>query len=209
MNFHAVKSMFVSIIIIPILIMLCGLAQAHRVNLFARYDGEMIKTEGYFSSGKKAVNSTIMVFDSEGKEVFHGTTDKKGEFCFQPTRDGDYRLVLEAGMGHRAEALVSVKDMKSSTGASEIEKSDLQTGESTEQREGSNAAEDVNKKILALNSKEFEQILDRKLNPIREEIFRLAQQHDRVHFRDVIAGLGYVAGLMGLAIYLAQRKRKK
>jgi len=39
MNFHAVKSMFVSIIIIPILVMFCSSAQAHRVNLFAWYEG--------------------------------------------------------------------------------------------------------------------------------------------------------------------------
>jgi len=211
MNFHAVKSMFVSIIIIPILVMFCSSAQAHRVNLFAWYEGNMIMAEGYFSSGKKAVNSTIMVFDSEGKEVFHGTTDKKGEFCFQPPRDGDYRLILEAGMGHRAEALVSVKDLKSHTGTGVLEAghAGLQTTEDSELQEEFKASEDAGTGTTAFNNKEFEQILDRKLNPIKEQLFRLAEQGDRVKFRDVVAGLGYIAGLMGLAIYFAQRKRKK
>ena len=56
---------------------------------------------------------------------------------------------------------------------------------------------------------EFEQILDRKLNPVKEQLLRLAEQGDKVGFRDVVAGLGYIAGLMGLAMYLTQRKRKK
>jgi nickel transport protein len=204
------KSVFVSINIFLTLNMFCSSALAHRVNLFAWYDGKMIMAEGYFSSGKKAVNSTILVFDSKGKEVFHGITDKKGEFSFKPPQTGDYRLVLEAGMGHRAEALISVKDIKSPTGELEAEQAGLRIAEgNNEPGKGLKTAEDANKRIIALKSEEFEEILDRKLNPIKEQLFRLAEQGNRVNFRDVFAGLGYIAGLMGLAIYLAQRKHKK
>jgi cobalt/nickel transport system permease protein len=183
----------IPIIIILILIAISSQALAHKVNLFAWYDGKMILSEGYFSTGTKAVNSTIMVLDSEGKEVFNGMTDKKGEFSFKPPRNGEYRLVLEAGMGHRAEALVSVQDTESEGAAPEA----------------GQAAKDTYNGTVTLTNAEFEQILDRKLNPIKEQLLRLAEQGNRVCFRDVVAGLGYIAGLMGLAIYLAQRKRKK
>jgi len=153
----------------------------------------MILAEGYFSSGNKAMDSTILVFDSGGKEVFHGMTDKKGEFSFKPPGNGEYRLVLEAGMGHRAETLVSVQGMKS-------EGATLEAGQATE---------DAHKGTAALTSEEFEHILDRKLNPVKEQLLRLAEQGDRVGFRDVVAGLGYIAGLMGLAMYLTQKKQKK
>jgi cobalt/nickel transport system permease protein len=69
----------VFIIIIPALIAISSQANAHRVNLFAWHEGKMILAEGYFSTSNKAVNSTILVLDSGGKEVFHGMTDKKGE----------------------------------------------------------------------------------------------------------------------------------
>jgi len=183
----------IPIIIIPILFAICSQAYAHRVNLFAWYDGKMILAEGYFSTGTKAVNSTILVLDSEGKEVFHGMTDKNGEFSFKPPEKGEYRIVLEAGMGHRAETLVSVQDMESEGAAPEA----------------GQATEDAYKGTATITNAEFEQILDRKLNPIKEQLLRLAEQGDRISFRDVVAGLGYIAGLMGLAIYLAQRKRKK
>jgi cobalt/nickel transport system permease protein len=199
----------IPIIIILILIAISSQALAHKVNLFAWYDGKMILSEGYFSTGTKAVNSTIMVLDSEGKEVFNGMTDKKGEFSFKPPRNGEYRLVLEAGMGHRAEALVSVQGMESGTAAPEAGQAGPQTAESPELKGDGQAAEDAHKGTAALTNAEFEQILDRKLNPIKEQLLRLAEQGDRVCFRDVVAGLGYIAGLMGLAIYLAQRKRKK
>jgi len=191
---RAAKLGLVSIIIIPILIGICSSqAHAHRVNLFAWYDGKMILAEGYFSSGNKAMDSTILVLDSRGKEVFHGMTDKKGKFSFKPPGNGEYRLVLEAGMGHRAEALVSVKGMESEGAAPEA----------------GQAAEDAHKGTVTITSTEFEQILDRKLNPVKEQLLRLAEQGDRVSFRDVVTGFGYIAGLMGLAIYLTQRKRKK
>jgi cobalt/nickel transport system permease protein len=200
----------VSIIIIQILIVVfCSQAQAHKVNLFAWYDGKMVLAEGYFSGGNKAMNSTIMVFDSAGKEVFHGKTDKKGEFSFEPPGNGEYRLVLEAGMGHRAEALVSVQGMKSGTVAIETGQAGMRTAGSSELKGDGHAAEDGHKGTAALTSTEFELILDRKLNPIKEQLSRLAEQGDRVGFRDVVAGLGYIAGLMGLAMYLTQRKRRK
>jgi len=181
----------VSVVIILILFVICSQAHAHRVNLFAWYDGKMILAEGYFSGGTKAMNSKILVLDSGGKEVFHGMTDKKGKFSYKPPGNGEYRLVLEAGMGHRAEALVSVKDIESEGTAPEA----------------GQAAEDAHKGTVA--NAELEQILDRKLNPIKEQLLRLAEQGDRICFRDVVAGLGYIAGLMGLAIYFTHRRRKK
>ena len=209
MHSRAAKLGLVSIIIIPILIGICSQAHAHRVNLFAWYDGKMILAEGYFSGGNKAMDSTILVLDSGGKEVYHGMTDKKGEFSFKPPGNGEYRLVLEAGMGHRAEALVSVQGMASGTTAPEAGQAGPQTAESPELKEDGQAAEDAHKETVALTSAEFEQILDRKLNPVKEQLLRLAEQGDRVGFRDVVAGLGYIAGLMGLAMYLTQRKHKK
>jgi cobalt/nickel transport system permease protein len=209
MHSRTAKLGLVSIIIIPILIMFCSQAHAHKVNLFAWYDGKMILAEGYFSSGNKAMDSTILVLDSGGKEVFHGMTDKKGEFSFKPPGNGEYHLVLEAGMGHRAEALVSVQGMESGTAAPEAGQAGPQTAGSPELKGDGQAAEDAHKGTATLTSTEFEQILDRKLNPIKEQLLRLAEQGDRVNFRDVVAGLGYIAGLMGLAMYLTQRKRKK
>ena len=209
MHSRATKLGLVSIIIIPILIGICSQAHAHRVNLFAWYDGRMILAEGYFSSGNKAMDSTILVLDSGGKEVFHGMTDKKGEFSFKPPGNGEYRLVLEAGMGHRAEALVSVQGMESGTAAPEAGQAGPQTAESPELKGDGHAAEDAHKGTVALTSAELEQILDRKLNPVKEQLLRLAEQRDRVCFRDVVAGLGYIAGLMGLAMYLTQKKQKK
>ncbi|RPI54523.1 MAG: cobalt transporter CbiM [Deltaproteobacteria bacterium] len=199
----------VSIVIIQILIVFCSQAHAHKVNLFAWYDGKMIMAEGYFSGGNRAMDSTVLVLDSVGKEVFHGMTDKKGEFSFKPPGNGEYRLVLEAGMGHRAEALVSVKGMQSGTAAPEAVQAGLQTAGSPELQGDGHAAEDAHKGTVTLTSSEFEKILDRKLNPIKEQLLRLAEQGDRVGFRDVVTGLGYIAGLMGLAMYLAQRKRRK
>ncbi|MEA3386276.1 MAG: hypothetical protein U9Q89_07495, partial [Thermodesulfobacteriota bacterium] len=155
--------------------------------------------EGYFSGGNKAMDSAVLALDSEGKEVYHGMTDKKGKFSFKPPGNGEYRLVLEAGMGHRAEALVSIQGTESGPAAQE-----------TEQANGPQTAESPEPKgTLALTSAEFEQILDRKLNPVKDQLLRLAEQGDKVGFRDVVAGLGYIAGLMGLAMYLTQKKREK
>jgi len=53
----------------------------------------------------------IRVFDSTGKELLNGKTDTKGEFSFKVPKPDDLKIVLEAGMGHRAEWPLSKQDL--------------------------------------------------------------------------------------------------
>ena len=94
-----------------LLIALTGNAHAHRVNIFAWVEGDTVFVECKFSDGTKVNEGVIKVYDSAGKELLNGKTNATGEFSFKVPKQDDLKIVLDAGMGHRAEWPVSKQDL--------------------------------------------------------------------------------------------------
>ncbi len=62
-------------------------ASAHRVNVFAWVEGDMIYVESKFAGGKKVKSGKIVVMDPLGIELLSGRTNDQGEFsCKVPER---------------------------------------------------------------------------------------------------------------------------
>jgi len=187
-------------------------AHAHRVNLFVWYDGEKIEGEGYYASGKKAVNVPVRVFDEQGKEIATLSTDKEGEFNFSPPHKGNFHIVLEAGLGHKAEADISVSPKQDEEQKAQTVTAD-QEGEAELAKTG--PARDVSSKTspavtTSITIDDIDRLLDKRLKPIEMQIVRLAEEQSKVRPQDIIGGLGYIFGLMGMAMYiLAKKERNK
>ncbi|GAI35935.1 unnamed protein product, partial [marine sediment metagenome] len=98
------NKLYLILIFIFLIIMAINISVfAHKVIIFAYVEGDRVYTESYFSDGKKCVDSKIEVFDKQGDKLLEGLTDEEGEFSFEvPPEDGDLKIVLTAGMGHRA-----------------------------------------------------------------------------------------------------------
>ena len=65
------------------------LVWGHKVVIFAWVEGDTVYTQSKFSGGKKAKNSTVVVYDRKGNQLLEGKTDEKGEFSFKvPKKDG-------------------------------------------------------------------------------------------------------------------------
>ena len=52
---------------------------AHKVNVFAWVEGDMIFVEGYYPGGKKAQNSLVEVYNGAGAKLLEGRTNKSQE----------------------------------------------------------------------------------------------------------------------------------
>ena len=96
---------------------------AHRVNLFARLDGTTIKTESFYSSDEKVNNGDIKVYDAQNNKIlYEGKTDKNGMLWFNiPSKTLKNKtglgIVLNAGMGHKAEWDIKYDELKLSVKA--------------------------------------------------------------------------------------------
>ena len=86
---------------VTFVLLLCGPALAHKVNLFAYAEGGKIYTESYFPDGKPVDGGKVMVYDSQDQLILEGVTDKEGFFNFEIPKIDDLNIVINATMGHK------------------------------------------------------------------------------------------------------------
>ncbi len=179
-------------------------AHAHKVNIFAYVEGDTVFTESYFNDGKKCINSTVTVLDDQGSKLLEGKTDKDGLFSFKIPQHTDLKIVLTASMGHRAEYLLKKTEFPDSVSATKPDALTMQASRAVEQVdvEGNTAGVD----ITHLQSL-IEESLDKKLAPIKRTLAKM-QQDRGTSLAEVVGGIGYIFGIMGLVMLFRSKKNK-
>ena len=168
-------------------------AFAHKVILTAYVEGDTVFVESGFSDGTLCNNAEIVVFDPSGKKLQEGKTDENGKFSFKPARRTDLRLVLNAGMGHRDEYIVRADDLP-------------ELAAETSKPQGNTQA------VGRIDTKEIELIVDRviekRLRPLISSVAK-SQRKTGFSLHEIFGGIGYILGLMGIAMYFKSRKGDK
>ena len=174
---------------------------AHRVNVFAWVEGGTVHTESKFSGGKGVKDGEVLIYDLEGSRLLSGRTDAQGEFSFRIPQKTGMKIVVQAGMGHRGEWTIPLSEIDPRAPIPETPVS--QEGPSETAQSGA-AASSVN---LDQIRHILEQSLDRRLGPVLK---LLAESRDRgPTLQDILGGIGYVFGLMGLAAYVHFRRKTR
>ena len=187
---------------------------AHKVTIFAWVEGDTVYTQSKFSKGRNAKNSTVVVYDKAGNLLLEGKTDENGLFSFKVPKKTDLKVVLKASMGHLAEWTIPAEEINAVAGVSEINVQEAGVG-GTAGQEASLATDDKASEQLVptavtLNRQEIRDIvdesLDRKLAPI---VNMLADVSDRgPRMTEVIGGIGYIFGLVGVGLYFTYRRKR-
>jgi nickel transport protein len=95
-----------------LLLCLAGPALAHKVNIFAYVDGGIAYSESYFPDGRPVVAGKVLIFDSQEQLLLEGTTDPAGLFQFKLPGGDELTLVIDAGMGHKNQFLLTIAASK-------------------------------------------------------------------------------------------------
>lgn len=166
-------------------------AFAHKVITFPYVEHGKVHTENYFSDGAKCKNCEIVVYDNHtGKRLLEGRTNINGEFSFIPPKKTELKIVLNAGMGHRAEAIVP--------------KTELEDIFNTE------AGQKKIKTEIGISEEELRKIIreevSKELQPVYGLLKEVAVDLAKPNLSKVLAGVGYILGIMGLIIYFRKRK---
>jgi len=182
-------------------------ASAHRAMIFAWVEGDMVHTESKFSGGKPVKGGNILVYDAQsGDKILEGATDDKGDFSFKPPRMASLRIELIAGMGHKGEWTVSREELGVKEGAG-TSPDDSRTAGASRSPEALQTEQ-----ISPFDMQEIEdavdRALDRKLAPVLKLLAQSKQQQGP-NLRDVIGGIGYIFGLVGLGAYLHFRRKAR
>ena len=168
---------------------------AHKVTIFAYVEGNMVYTESYFSDGTKVEGGTVEVYDSQGNKLLEGKTNKDGEFNFKPPKKDDLKIFLLASMGHRNSYTISADELPENIGEEKLQKPELKES----------ATQELAKVNLDQIKSIIDSSLDEKLKPIMRELAK--SQQKKVSFTEVIGGIGYIFGIMGIILYFAGKKK--
>lgn len=188
-------------------------AIAHRVTLFAWIEGDTVHTESKFGSGRKAVGAPVEVYDAHGNKLLEGKTDDEGEFSFKLPKKTALKIVLQAGSGHRAEWKLSAEEIEEALGGQAVEKTEnpADTEQHSLQPAETEEAGNIPQGTITLEAAELQKIieasLDKKLAPIKKDLAGACNKGPDI--RDILGGIGYIMGLVGIALYMANRRKKE
>lgn len=180
-------------------------AQAHRVNVFAYVEGNDIVVECGYSKSKRVRNGAVTVLDAaSGETLLEGTTDEQGLFRFPVPHqarqsEADLRILLQAGEGHRNEWIVAAEEfLGAKTPAPAPDPSPAMEAKAAETPPApALSRSDVEEVVGAL--------LDARLAPIKRELLEQSQRGPEL--REIIGGIGWIFGLVGVAAYFKSRPR--
>lgn len=175
-------------------------AWCHGISVFAWLEGERVIVESKFSGGKRPMGATVRVFDPEGKELLTGVTDAHGGWSFDLPQRTALKIVLEAGMGHRGEWTLSAAEVGATSSAAPAKDQThshiaAQSGEASSLDPTAQSFEERMQKIVAA-----------ELATVSSRLARLEERLDGPHLQDIIGGLGYILGLVGIGAYAQARR---
>ncbi|OQY12343.1 MAG: hypothetical protein B6I31_03360 [Desulfobacteraceae bacterium 4572_19] len=246
--------LFITIIISHIFFITA--VHAHKVTVFAWVEGDTIYTQSKFSGGKKAINAQITVYGADDTILVKGKTDNKGLFSFPTLRNKTLKIVLSAGMGHRAQWILNENEITASckntpqadflqTDSSQTDSSQTKSSQTKSSQTKSSQTKSLQTKSLQTKSSQanssqtyspqtelidnlgkapvnshtppyvsmpsdieavIEKAIDKKLNTI---IKMLADTNQTTSIRDIMGAIGYIFGLVGIAVYFNSRKKQQ
>jgi nickel transport protein len=192
-----------------------SIADAHGVSVFAWVDGDTIHVESKFSGGRRPKDAPIEVLDGNGNLLLTGRTNDQGEFSFKVPQKTEMKIVLEAGMGHKAEWTIPLSELQDAPAApppapAEAKMSETEPSATPAEKAASADTSPPAAAASGLSAADLqaaiEAALDKKLKPVMKMLAESRQTG--ASLEDIIGGLGYILGLVGLATFIQYRRKK-
>lgn len=174
-------------------------ASAHALNVFAYVEGRTIQGEAYFRGRVPARNVEVRVLGPSGEELGRTTTDQEGKFVFEAQLRCDHKLLVDTGDGHGGEYTVAAAELPD-----DLPPPGRPAAAPSPQPAAAPSA--------APQAPPGDARLAAKLDAVARQVVELRKQLDqyeqRTRLRDVLGGIGYIAGLAGLAYYFLGVRRR-
>jgi nickel transport protein len=180
-------------------------AWAHKLSVVAVAEGTTIRGRAYLHGSAAVRGATVSVFDPQGQKLGQTTTDEQGKFTLEARTRCDHRIIVDSGDGHRAECEVRAAALPASLPA----RGELGSPAADQPPEGPATpavgpgapapAEDQQLKAKV-------ELLAQQVEQLQTRVAEFGQQ---ARLQDIVGGLGYILGLMGLAFYFLGVRRKE
>ena len=183
-------------------------ALAHKVTVFAWVEDGTVFTESKLGGGKRIKEGDIFVYDGNSNLLLKGKTNDQGEFSFPLPQAPPLIVELNAGMGHMARWTLTPEDADlSDIPGNESEagkKEDLTETNPDVAAQNHDLQRADHRDLAAMVERSVERAVDKKLRPMMKILVDMHAQ--KTSFSDIIGGIGYILGLVGLVAYFKSRK---
>jgi nickel transport protein len=202
---HPQATRIVSALALSVALGAAAPALAHKVVVFATVDGQTIRGEAYFRGGDPVRSATVSVVGPDRAPLGETTTDDEGKFTFPIRSHLAHTLIVDAGEGHAGEYTVSADELPG----------DLPDAPSVS---GPAVPEPTIPAELALetataSTRIHEETLEAEVNALAGQVAALRKDLDQyknqLRLQDLLGGVGYILGLMGLAFYFLGVRRRE
>lgn len=198
MRVNRVSLSFAVIVALFVIIYPATIAMAHKLNVFAYSEDSSILGEAYFNDGAPARNCEVLVkAEGDGSVVGRGWTDEDGKFSvnIDPSNRKIVTVVVGGGMGHLGRVNINLSSFDNSTNMSDSNFIDkLPTEE-----------EQIENLVVTLDEKEIasivKSVLRSEIEPLHAEIIQLRKELSKPGFNQIMGGVGYIFGLIGIALW--------
>lgn len=83
-------------------------AMAHALEATYKIDATAVHVEVFYDTDDVADGAKVTVVDAAGQTIAAGVTDDKGRWSFPRPAAGQYRIEVDAGLGHRKRLRVTI-----------------------------------------------------------------------------------------------------
>ena len=183
-----------ALLLIALLIaLLPATALAHKITAFTDIEGNKVEISAYFNDGTPVKKGEVKVYDSSGKLVFEGKTNKEGVVDLN-LKPGKYKAVVIAELGHRAEATFTVGKEEEAKGSGSSPESFI-TSKTSESNQ------------CQVSQEELRKVIREELQPVKETLLKIEEENSGASLKDIIGGIGWILGIFGGALLLSNRRR--
>lgn len=194
------------------------IALAHNVVSGAYTDGMTIEGEVGFSNGDMAeAGSPISVFDEAGKLIAELQLTEGGVFTYEAKAVSKHIFKVNLSAGHVAEMVIEVDELTAPTKSMKMLESNAvqstmvttKSGSLVElSREGSATGEVVFDSKFSTEQLQriVRSAVAKQIKPLQKE---LRAYKEKVMFRDIAGGLGFIFGLFGVAAWMASKRNRE
>jgi nickel transport protein len=203
----------VAVLALAVLMVAGGPAFAHRLKLFAAVAGNEVSGYGFFIGGGRPAGVPIVARNAEGAEVWRGNTGEDGGFAFTVAQPEALTLVLDAGDGHAVEETLTADRFASTAPPAEPIPPISATSDATRNAATPSVGVDpltpeiearIAARVATSVAAEVDKAVARQIRPLLEA---QAAAEGRIRVNDVLGGLGWIAGLVGVALFFTRRRK--
>jgi nickel transport protein len=188
------------LLLLLILIIVSLNSFAHNVVGGVYVSGNDIEGEAGFSNGAMANQGTLVkVFDQSGVPLGEVITDDEGFFIFTAKKRITHVFQINMGAGHILKMQLPAEELPQSLGEAFVTNTLTETSAKLVTSINSTIELGTNQLTIMMIDKS----IARQIKPLRKEIQALKEKSG---FRDIIGGVGYIFGLLGLVAFLRERK---